>query len=118
MAKQNNKRIGFFPEPWERELNEHQQRIRKSILHDADMAIGSAVRIPISHKKHTKNLRSNPEVSRANCNALKFCANDSVVETNNLKFASRTFRKEEKIADWPCISRVEPSGRLRSLLVA
>ena len=73
------------------------------MLH-TDMAMSSTIWIAISHKENSKNLRSNPEVSCANWDAVESWANEKVLDTKNLKFTSRTFR-EEKIANWQCIRR-------------
>ena len=97
MAKQNKMRMSFFPDHYKGKLNEHPQCIKKSIMRHADKAMASAVRIAISHKEHSTNLPSNPEISCANWDAAEAWANETFLDTKILKFASRTFRREKSL---------------------
>ena len=96
MVKQNSTRMGFSFEWHERKSNEHQQRIRNFPIYHVDMAIGSTIKIIKSDKGHIKNLCSTLKVSPANCDAVESWANERVLETKELKFASRTSRKSIK----------------------
>ena len=94
----------------------HQQRIKNSILHHADMAMGSAVWIAGSDKEHSKNEPTlQPRSHLYQVGYRGVLAQGESPGNQQRHIASRTFRE---FADWQCTRRVEPSGRLGYLLVA